>query len=374
MRIGLNLLHAMPEIGGGWNYIARLVHALGQSDLGNTYVAFVTERSAPLVREQEHFEIVPVDIDSRARTRRILYENTALQVKARRYRLDLMHWFANTAPVFNAVPGVVTVYDLLALEQGRRIGPARILYSHLMYPHTVRTAARLLPMSVATARKLCSLLHADPAKIDVIPSIVSDAFSPAGEDRIAALKRQMRLPDDFWLYVAHFYPHKNHLGLLRAYRALKAAGVALWPLILRGNDHGCEAEVRQAVRTWNLESDVRFLPELQESDVAVLFSAASALVFPSLYEGGGLPLLEAVACGCPVLASDVEAIREYAGDDIVTFDPRDQNAIMRALRDFQQSIETGVRQRGGAEAHVAQYRPRAVATRLHEAYLRAATS
>ena len=95
MRIGLNLLHALPQIGGGWNYVARLVEALGDHDHDNHYVAFVTTASARLVPKKRNFTPVPVNIQAGLRLRRIAYENTSLQKLAGHYRLDCMHWFAN---------------------------------------------------------------------------------------------------------------------------------------------------------------------------------------------------------------------------------------------------------------------------------------
>jgi hypothetical protein len=96
MRIGLNLLHSMPEIGGGWNYIARLVESLGEYDRENTYVAFVTDKSVGMVPRRPNFEIVHVGINPISRPQRVLHENARLQIDARKYRLNLMHWFANT--------------------------------------------------------------------------------------------------------------------------------------------------------------------------------------------------------------------------------------------------------------------------------------
>src|ERR1035437_1950667 len=114
MRVGLNLLHAMPEVGGGWNYIAGLVGAIREEDRENTYVAFVTDLSRCLVPELSNWIRVDCALDSRSRPRRLVFEMTRLQALARKHRLDCMHWFANIQAPWNAVPAVVTVHDLHA--------------------------------------------------------------------------------------------------------------------------------------------------------------------------------------------------------------------------------------------------------------------
>lgn len=368
MRIGLNLLPAMPETGGSWNYIARLVAALGEHDRRNEYVAFVTGRSAELAPRRENFTIVPIAIDPVSRLRRIGFENARLPRLARRLRLDVLHGFANTLPLANPVPGVVTIYDLIVLQSPRSFSPAQRLYLRAMLPHTVRRAACLLPMSESTAGALRSLLHAPAERMRVIPAIVGDRFRPAPPGRVEELRRRLGLPGAFWLYVAHFYRHKNHLRLLQAYRGLKAGGHAPWPLVLRGRDCGVGAEARRLVREWGLERDVLFLPALSEEDLAVLYAAAGALVFPSLHEGGGMPVVEAMACGCPILASGIPVVREFAGDAAAYFAADDAGAIAGAMASFQAA--GGERERLGRAglARAEAYRAARVVPALLEAY------
>jgi len=370
MRIGLNLLHAMPGIGGGWNYIARLVQSLGEYDRENSYVAFVTDKSIGIVPRQPNFEIVHVRINPVSRPQRVLCENTRLQIDARRHQLDLMHWFANTIAVVNSVPGVVTVYDLQVFENPQAFARTQRIYLRTMFPHTVRHAALLLPMSETTAHALCGILKARPERMQVIPAIVSPSFQPVPSDRVIELRQKHNLPDQFWLYVAHFYPHKNHLRLLQAYCDLKSSGFSPWPLVLRGDDHGECEEAKGLVTQLGLENYVRFLPRLSEGELPVLYSAATALVFPSLYEGGGIPVLEAMACDCPVIASDISAIREYGGDAILRFDPVDLPSIRNAMKAFQQDAEKRSEARQLGLEQVRNHRPDRVTPKLISAYRR----
>ena len=207
MRIGLNLLHAMPEIGGGWNYISRLVESLGECDQENSYVAFVTDKSIGLVPRQPNFETVHVGINPASRPQRVLYENTALQIVARKQRLDLMHWFANTIAVANSVLGVVTVYDLQVFEKPHAFAWTQRIYLQAMFPHKFVAWRFYYPCQRQT-HALCNILKARLEHMQVIPAIVNASFQPVSSDEVIELRRKHNLPDQFWLYMAHFYRTK----------------------------------------------------------------------------------------------------------------------------------------------------------------------
>lgn len=370
MHIGLNLLHAMPEIGGGWNYIARVIESLGEYDRENSYVAFVTDKSIGMVPLQPNFETVRIGINSVSRPQRVLYENTALQILAWKHRLDLMHWFANTIAVVNIVPGVVTVFDLMALENPHAFARVHRIYLQTMLSHTVRRASLLLPMSETTAHALSNRLRAPLERMQVIPAIVNASFQPVSSNRVSELRRMYNLPSQFWVYVAHLYPHKNHLRLLQAYHDLRLNGFAPWPLVLRGDDKGAGEEIKRLVTQLDLENDVQFLPRLSEGELPALYSSATALVFPSVHEGCGMPVIEAMACGCPVIASDISAMREVGGEAICRFNPLDLSSIRNSMKAFQQDGEKRLRARQLGLEQVRSHRPDLVIPNLLSAYHR----
>jgi alpha-1,3-rhamnosyl/mannosyltransferase len=330
LRIGLNLLHALPEIGGGWNYISNLLAALGREDRSNEFVAFVTDTSETLVPRQTNFRLERIAIRSSIRAKRVAYENTALQARASRERLDCMHWFANALGVINAAPAVVTVYDIQPFAPHGRLSWAKRTFLRWQLRSAVRRAAMLLPMSQSTASALQSRLGANPARMTVIPPVLERVFEGAGPEVIERCRRQLGLPERFWLYVAHMYQHKNHERLLLAYRDVTRDRPDAWPLVLRG-DLQQASRVPELIRELGIERRVVILPTMAREDLPALYSAASALVFPSLYEGAGIPVLEAQACGCPVVASRIPALCEFAGDAAVFFDPMDVADIHRAM-------------------------------------------
>jgi glycosyltransferase involved in cell wall biosynthesis len=368
LRIGLNLLHALPEIGGGWNYIANLVSALAAHERRHRYVAFATQRSRELIPDSPQFELRLVGIDARRRGSRVVYENTLLQRSVRRERLDCLHWFANGDGIWNAAPAVVTVYDLQPVMNIAGHSLLKRTYIRWRLRAAVRRAAWLLPISGATAQALTRDLRADPARCTVVPAILEEFFKPAQRDEVERFRSAQALPAEFFLYVANFYPHKNHLALLQAYRDLKTRGATPWPLVLRGDPGGAENEVHAAVRDLDLAGDVRFLERLRREELPFLYGCASALVFPSAYEGAGMPLVEAMACGCPVLASDLPVVREAAGDASLCFNSGDVAAIAATMREVQTGDSLRARLRAAGPERAKRHRPSEVVRTLAQVY------
>ena len=373
MRIGLNLLHAQPEIGGGWNYIANLLAGVAEHAGDHEFVAFVTDASAVIVPAHPQFQQVHIPVRAASRARRIFYENVRLPGLARRMRLDVLHWFSNTKAPLSRTPSAVTVYDLLAFTPAAPWGIVKLSYLRTMIRSTVSSADMLLPISNATAVDLCARLHARPERMAVIASVLPSQFQPVSADRVAAFRQKYTLPERFWLYVAHFYPHKNHKTLVEAFRQLSAIdGDAAWPLVLRGDGDRVRADTRRQVHDAGLDGRVVFLPRLEESELPALYSAASALVFPSIYEGLGIPVVEAMACGCPVIASAQPAVVESGQDAIWAIEEPSAGALCEAMRTLQaDAARRAELSRRGLE-RARHFRSDAIVPQLFDAYARAA--
>lgn len=371
LRVGLNLVHALPDIGGVWEYMAVLLRAIARYDCGIDFVAFVTQQGLPLVPKQPNFKVVILAVDSRSRWQRVVWENTVLQYLAWRHRLDCMHWFANTTAIFNAVPAIVTVHDLQVYSaEWHTENRLKRTYLKFIMPRTVKEAKLLLPVSEATATGLHEVLGVDRKKMVVIPNMVDERFKPAAAWEVEQFRQKYHLPRKFWLYVANFYPHKNHLRLIEAYHLLIRKGGDPWSLVLRGDgDDKAVREIVDMVERLDISDKIVWLPRLDLHEMVLLYSAATALIFPSLYEGTGRPVLEAMACGCPVIASDIPAVREHADEAAVYFNPRDVNSIAEAMANFQKGEGyEGMRDRSLRRARL--FLPDRVIPRLVESYER----
>lgn len=370
MRIGLNLLHAGPEIGGGWNYIANLVAALGEYDKDNAYLAFVTQDSQSLVPAKPNFTSVIINVRSASRIRRVMYENTWLQLLVRKHELDCVHWFANTHALINAAPGVVTVYDMHSFLDFAHSSFTKRVYSKSMMHQTCRKARLLLPISHATAEEIHRFFGVNYDRLVVIPPIMNSLSSPCNYEETLQFRLRYNLPEKFWLYVAHLLRYKNHSVLLQAYHGLKSSGLAPWPLVLRGDAKkgNSKVELTKVIRELNLEDDVILLPRLRQAELPFLYSAATGLIFPSLYEGAGMPVIEAMACGCPVVASRLPSVIEFAGAAASYFDPKDTLSIANAMIAFQIDSAGREAKRRIGMLRAEEFRAQAVVRKLIDAY------
>jgi glycosyltransferase involved in cell wall biosynthesis len=370
LRVGWNLLHVRPEIGGGWSYISNLLAAVGRQDHTNEYVAFVTADSESIAPRQPNVRIVRTHLDSSFRLGRVAYENTWLQFLVHREQIDCLHWFANVHGLVNAAPALVTVYDLQPFVGFRPLPLYKRFALQWQLRRAVRHAAQLLPISGSTAADMTSRLGADRSRMVVMPPMLEADFQPSGAAAIEAIRQRYGLPPQFWLYVAHVHAHKNHERLLVAYRELKRQLPETWPLVLRSSLTR-DWPIPPLLAQLGLTRDVIVLPELERTALPALYSAATAMVFPSLYEGAGIPVIEALACGCPVLASDIAPLREFAGDAAAYMDPCDPVDMYRAMRRIAQDPEARERLRQLGRARSLALRAIPVVDNLLRAYAQA---
>jgi glycosyltransferase involved in cell wall biosynthesis len=233
-----------------------------------------------------------------------------LPAKASRDGADVLHCPTQRAPVRSRVPLVVTFHDLAVLRHPETFNRWSRTYSRAVLPRVVRAARRLIAVSEFTKRELLELLDVPDEKVRVIPNAVGPEFSPEGESA----------PGDYVLAVSTLEPRKNLPRLVEAYRR---AGLNGLPLLVAG------APGWGAVRV-NGEG-VRWLGEVGDDELARLYRGARAVAYVSLYEGFGLPVLEAMACGAPVVAARAGALEEVAGGAAVLVDPLDPDAIAAGL-------------------------------------------
>ena len=370
MRIGLNLLHAHPDIGGGWDYIKSIVDALKSDESNNEYFAYCTPKSVSLVQDAKRFTLRVLGISGANRLTRILCEQLFLPTRAAADGVDLIHWFSGKDALYSRVGSVVTIHDLLPFVHPQHYDPARRWYARYMVARLARGKAILTPVSETTAGQVRASLGVKDDRIVVVPFAIGGRLHPAPLDIVEDFRRLHGLPVRFWLYVAHFYPHKNHERLLHAYAMYRRQNNMAWPLVLRGDSKGRQSQLMELCRSLGIAAHVQWLPRIPDDKMSALYSAAAGLVFPSLFEGCGIPVLEAMACGCPVLASDLPTTSEFAGTAAIRFDPQSTEAMLSAMVRFagDEDLRRSCRTIGLQQAE--RFSPSATVVRLHDAYSR----
>jgi len=244
--------------------------------------------------------------------------------------VDLLFVPAHVLPFWCPVPGVVTVHDL-----GYRYEPdahplLQRLYLEIGTKRSVQQARRVIAISQATADDLTRFYRIPPERIAVVPHGVDEQFYPRSPEECARVRHRYGLHKPFLLHVGTLQPRKNLVRLLHAFALLAQEDQDL-ELVLAGKRGWLASTIDAALAASPVRHRIRLLGHVAESDLPALYSAAEVFVFPSLYEGFGLPVLEAFACGTPVVASRRGALAEVAGP-AVTCDPSSVADIARAIR------------------------------------------
>lgn len=226
---------------------------------------------------------------------------------------DLYHALAFAAPLWLRQPCAVTVYDLSFIHYPGRLPAARRLYLRLMTALTCQRAKAVFAISESTARDVAATLRIAPEKIHVIaPGTDRGVFRPLDADAVRAFRAAKGLPERFWLFIGTLEPRKNLPMLLEAYAALPEA--KRLPLILGGGKGWDYDPIFDAVERHRLGGWVAFPGFIPPDDLPFWYNGAEAFVYPSVFEGFGLPVLEAMACGTPVIVSEASSLPEVAGD------------------------------------------------------------
>jgi glycosyltransferase involved in cell wall biosynthesis len=276
----------------------------------------------------------PFDTESPAK--RIIWEQCLQPIQLGQF--DLYHAMAFVAPLMLSSPMVVTVYDLTFMRYPERLTTARRLYLKMFTALTCRRAKRVIAISQSTADDLTTLLDIPSDKIDVTPlGYDAKTYRPLPLSQLNDFSTLHNLPERFWLFVGTLEPRKNLVMLLNAYAKLSKS--ERLPLILGGGKGWMVDEIFATIERHGLSEEVMHIGFIPTEDLPLWYNRAEAFLYPSVFEGFGLPVLEAMACGTPVLTSNVSSLPEVAGEVGLTLPPNDEAVWADALRQVYQDNE-----------------------------------
>jgi glycosyltransferase involved in cell wall biosynthesis len=311
----------------------QLVPEIVRAAPGWRFTAFVNHEAVVAGTSEEDWlggcAVVAVRAKARNRVKLVAAEQAALPRLAALEGVDLLHSLANTGPARGRFRRVVTVHDLIHRTHPDAHFGVRAFGMRALVPLAARRSDRVIAPSRATRDDIVRLIGLDPERIDVVPNGLGavSSMAPTAE---AELRARLGVADrPIALAVSAKRPHKN---LARLLDALALIDVPQRPLlVVPGYPTPHEDELRRRAAALGIAAEVRFLPWVGDADLEGLYRLAAVSVFPSLYEGFGLPVLESMRRGVPVVCSDIPSLREVAGDAALRFDPADAEAIAAAL-------------------------------------------
>ena len=371
VHIGLNLVFLVPDETGGMEVYAReLIPELVAAAPQHRFTAFINREAAGTPGPwADVVDAVVVPVNSRNRIEWVRGEQLLLPPLAQRAGVDLLHSLASTSPAWGSFRRVVTIHDLIYRLVPEAHPGLRSLGMRLIVPLAARRTHRIIADSASTRDDLQRFLRVRPDKIDVVPLGLgtSRRAAPLPEaelrERLAAGARPILLS------VSAKLAHKNLARLITALSLLPAPSRPV--LVLPGYVTPHQAELRAHAARLGVESDVRFLAWVSAEELEGLYVAAAGFVFPSLAEGFGLPVLEAMARGVPVACSGRGALAEVAGDAALLFDPTSEAAIAAAVTQLVTDRAAGERLAAAGRKRAARFSWRETANGTLEAYRRA---
>jgi len=330
VHIAIDAHSVGAQLAGNETYAANLIEALAEVDKKNQYTIYVTKRSAvdrfanrwpnvKVKRTLPHTPLVRIPI--------------TLSAELRRNPVDLLH-VQYTSPPRCPCPVVATIHDLSFEHLPETFNRRSRAQLRLTVRRTARNAAQILTLSEFSRRDIIDTYKIDPERVSVTPAAAPPNFAPVtDETELRRIRMTYAIERDYILALGSIQPRKNLVRLIKAYSLLSQdrAQTELPLLVLAGKRGWLESETLRAAETSIARKNIRFIGYVPDADLPGLYSGASCFAYPSIFEGFGLPVVEAMQCGTPVIAGDRTSLPEIVGDAGVLVDPFDENTIAAAL-------------------------------------------
>lgn len=327
-------------------YVRNLLRHLSRIDQTTEYVLLCRGADCAAVEQLgDNFRAVPESARPYS-----IREQLRIPLDLRREGIDLFHAPHYVLPPLIPCKSVVTIHDCIHLRFPQYL-PNRLAYAYARSSLWIAThrSNRVLTVSEASKRDILRYFSIPENKIDVIYNAIDERYGEApSPDEVLRVRERYQLNDPFVLYAGNIKPHKNLERLIEAFNTLRRGGLDTVKLVIIGDEISKYAALRRAVHKYKLHKHVRFFGFVPDKTLAVLYRLASVFVFPSLYEGFGLPPLEAMASGTPVITSNVSSLPEVVGDAALLIDPYEPDAIAEAMRRVltEPALREDLRQRG----------------------------
>jgi len=349
MRIGINVLFIAPgSMGGSETYIRNLIDGFQEIDSDNEYIIFTSQEndSTFIIPVKSNFHKVMLPCKSKG-IKRVLLEQFLLPYLIRKHKLDVVFYPGGISCIFSRIPAVLTIHDLHHLHYPSSFSWGQRLYRSIFLPRSVQRVNKITTPSEFTATDVVKHLNVDMKKITVIYLSVKDKqFFETNNHQDKEIYKKYDLSQPYVLSVASTYPHKNLDGLLSACIILHRRGFK-FNLVLVGTHMSFDSTLKKLIDSSFIKDHVKVLGYVPDADLPALYRGAIVYAFPSMFEGFGLPLLEAMMSGIPIVASNRGSLPEI-GTDAAMFVEPDPKSISEGIESLLSNgaLRTEMRGRG----------------------------
>jgi len=324
VRIGIDLSVSNTNQAGTGIYAASLARTLQHLDVENEYQFFAVQQRRDMTKRKT----LRTRMDTLYRD--VVWTHGVLPWQVCRARVDILHMPANVIPLWLPCPTLVTILDTTVFHTPRNFPFWHRNYFRLLVPWAAKHASMILTISGYSKQDIVKQFRVAPDKVVVTHLAASPTFRTISVQEILKVKQRYGL-DSYILTVGTLEPRKNMIRLLQAFALLRQSGFS-YQLVHAGPRGWLFDDILAEVDRLQLQDSVRFLGRVSLEDLVGLYNAATVLVYPSLYEGFGLPVLEAMACGCPVVTSNTSSLPEVVGEAGIMVDPYDVQQLMDAIQ------------------------------------------
>ena len=327
------MLFLVAGKGGGIERYARgLIKGLQKIDKSNEYILFTNRDCSGTFTLTGNFKEISYNVSATFRPAKILWEQIVLPLQIRKQGIDVLLSAGNITPFIQSCPSAVILYDMIPYVRPEVFTGLELAALKTLFRASASMSTKVITISESSKKEIVNRLHVHEDKVTVVYAGCDEQFKPVP---VTAQARQslknLGLPQKYILYVASSRKYKNIDGLIKAFKLLKENYHAEQSLVITGLAGRAQPAIDRLVSSLGLQSSVVMSGFIEDEMMPLLYSAADIFVYPSFYEGFGLPVIEAMACGVPVAASNMTSLPEAVGDAGLLFDPSNHEEMAETL-------------------------------------------
>lgn len=332
MNIALNGLFLSEKNTGGGRYLLDLINGISPENCKDSYFALISPKLLKKnIINNPFIKKIDCGLQTNIRPTRLIWENFFLANLVKKHGIDLLHASGFTLPLNLKCKTVITIFDMTFFSMPQVHQKRKVAYFSKMIPLAINKADKIIAISNQTKNDIVSTLKVHEDKIEVIYIGVNDKFKPINDKVIIEnTLDKYHLPEKYILFVGTIEPRKNLINLIHAFNKLKTAGIE-HKLVIAGKLGWNYKAVFAAISQLAVNNDIIFTDYILDKDMPLIYNGASVFVYPSLYEGFGIPVIEAMACGIPVITSNVSSLPEVAGKAAILVDPNNADEIASSI-------------------------------------------